>query len=509
LGLKRKLETSIILILIVLASQISLFPAEASEDTAIKQRVANVSKAVEEIRELNFPRQLPVETISRGEVAEVLNFSAWEGWKLTQQEYEALYLLSEDEDVREVYQSFYSSALLGYYDSKLDKIVIVTNGEELLDKETLAHELTHALLDQYYPEAFEAEYNMTDQSLASSSILEGDAELVEEIYAAGLSAGEYEDCELRLDTVNEFSQAHLAIIYIQLFPYLEGYNLVKNLRERGGWTAVNRAYINPPESTEQVIHPEKFPEEKPVRVDISGRKFKGWNWLGDDILGEAVIFMMFWDKGLAGFTYSVEGRVSYKSTYSDGWAGDRMAVYEKNERYGYVWVILWDTEADALEFEAGYTLLLLRIGAEQIGEVWRIDENDYLIINREGKKITIVNAPSPWELDDILMAANLPIVKIKDFSIEDFETQPIIHISLKNLTPENQHATVIVQIKDFNGRVKALFCVSGSVSANESREFNVYLHRELENCRVELYVWRSLGDPTPIAKPQTLTVATP
>ena len=133
---KVKLLVSLTLILIVLASNLLVRPAEAQQTTSIEETVANVSRAVEEIRELKFQRQLPVELKSRAEVAETLNFSAWEGWELAQQEYEALYLLSEDEDIRQIYQSFYGSALLGYYDAESDEIVIVSDAGGTIDKAT-------------------------------------------------------------------------------------------------------------------------------------------------------------------------------------------------------------------------------------------------------------------------------------------------------------------------------------------------------------------------------------
>ena len=56
------------------------------------------------------------------------------------------------------------------------------------------------------------------------------------------------------------------------FPYLAGSTWVSGLWASGGWDAVNAAYDQPPASTEQVLHPEKYVSgERPAEVAGSGR----------------------------------------------------------------------------------------------------------------------------------------------------------------------------------------------------------------------------------------------
>jgi hypothetical protein len=63
-----------------------------------------------------------------------------------------------------------------------------------------------------------------------------------------------------------------------LFPYLDGLYFTQRIWGRGGWDAVEAAWAEPPRSTEQVMHPERYPDDEPVRrpVDIAGRLGKGW-----------------------------------------------------------------------------------------------------------------------------------------------------------------------------------------------------------------------------------------
>jgi len=503
--LNPEFPTFLIAILLLTSFTVPQAQASPNDSASIEDVVYKVSTYVEDIRSLSFKHKLPIELVSREEVASILKLSEWGGWELAQQEYEALYLIPPGVSAKELLEDFYSSAILGYYSIEKKKIIIVEEIEGSLDKNVLAHELTHALLDQYYPEIFKKNYDLTDKDLAISALLEGDAELVEELYAKAVEEGIYQDCDVNFNLAS--TQSYLGIIYIQYFPYFEGYNFVKRLQNQGGWEAVNRAYLNPPESTEQVIHPSKYPWEKPVNVEVKGGGFKGWSRLGDDILGEAAIFIMFWNQGLVGFPYSVEGRLTCNSPLSDGWAGDQMVVYKKNGEYGYVWLLLWDTKQDASEFLAGYLEMLRLMDASQMDGAWRVSANDYVTIWQEEEKVTIVNAPLPQQIDEIMLAAGLLPIKVEIFKVNELKGALEFMLSLRNLTPEDQPATVIVQIKDSKGRIVGLSYVSGFLPASSSLGFNMYsVIAEPGIYQAELYVWRSFKDPIPLASPQSIKV---
>ena len=76
-----------------------------------------------------------------------------------------------------------------------------------------------------------------------------------------------------------------------LFPYEAGLNFAMGLQVEGGWDAVNRAFESPPDSTEQILHPEKYAaREAPVDVslpdDLAARMGEGWTQTIDDTFGE-------------------------------------------------------------------------------------------------------------------------------------------------------------------------------------------------------------------------------
>ena len=131
-----------------------------------------------------------------------------------------------------------------------------------------------------------------------------------------------------------------------LFPYTGGLQLALGAFQRGGFGGVDELYVNPPDTTEQVLHPDKFQaDEQPVAVDFpSGFPAslgEGWKVALEDTLGEFQLEIFVRDAaGGSGSNDAVEG-----------WGGDRVALVEGPD--GADAVIMdtaWDTDADAAEF---------------------------------------------------------------------------------------------------------------------------------------------------------------
>ena len=77
------------------------------------------------------------------------------------------------------------------------------------------------------------------------------------------------------------------------FPYREGVRFVGGLFSDGGWPSVNAAFADPPRSTEQVLHPEKYVEgEEPALVEIIGlgeALGEEWTLVVEDTFGEFLL----------------------------------------------------------------------------------------------------------------------------------------------------------------------------------------------------------------------------
>ena len=66
-----------------------------------------------------------------------------------------------------------------------------------------------------------------------------------------------------------------------IFPYFRGMVFCAKLDQRGGWAAIDEVYRNPPLSTEQILHPEKYRAKPdfPMTIDLgtleAGRRLEG------------------------------------------------------------------------------------------------------------------------------------------------------------------------------------------------------------------------------------------
>jgi hypothetical protein len=378
--------------------------------------VARAMARIEKIRGLEFRETVPVEVITREEYRERRQgseetstpegLSSFDRWN--EQVWEAIFLNGETEFISQRFDTVYSESVAGFYSpSKMEIVIIADSETPVLDRQTLAHELVHALQDQHlslggYPDT-------QDSQLAVDGLVEGDANFVEREYATR--------CQSEWECIARPEQSGggtgLDGVFLTIFtPYAAGPGLISNLYESGdGWSAVNAAYDDLPATTEQVIHPERYPGETPIQVVVNDQTQNGWERFDieqeTDTVGEASIYAMFWANGVV----SREDRSAYRYDYqaSDGWGGDRVVPYRKSTdnglAYGYVWRSEWDTTTDAREFYDAYRQVLDSKDAREVGNgVYVIDDGAYadaFQVTIRGRMVTVVNAPTQADLQDV------------------------------------------------------------------------------------------------------------
>lgn len=213
----------------------------------------------------------------------------------------------------------------------------------------LAHELVHALQDQNFEFralALRAKNN-DDAAMAAAALVEGDAS-----YQMGVYLREnYRAQEILGDLQLLFSQRTDKVLsapaYLRdtlLFPYQEGQIFAAELHAGGGNAAIDAAFANPPQSTEQVLHPEKFlgaVRDAPKAVALTFKAGPLWKKLHENVLGEL---------GIRSFFFDLLG-VEEAARIAEGWGGDQFALYETaTDKWVLVWKSVWDTEKDAREF---------------------------------------------------------------------------------------------------------------------------------------------------------------
>ncbi|WP_251341709.1 Hvo_1808 family surface protein [Haloplanus halophilus] len=380
-----------------------------SERSAV---VARTMARVERLRGLEFESTVPVEVVDRETylARETVTATAFD-----ETVWEALLLIGEDRSVASVFESFYGASVQGSYVPSEDRIVLVSDGEGArIDRRTLAHELVHALQDQHF--GVDRGTLTRDERLARQGLIEGDAGYVEDLYERRCRGGNW-TCVPRPDAGPGASLGGDMGVYVAAYqPYSDGPAFVHRLRQRGGWAAVNAAYANPPTSSAQVIHPERYPNWSAERVRIPDRSASNWSRLNHTptgtTVGEASLFATMWaNGGVETFHLQRPSRphraYNYTHPTTAGWVGDRLVPYRNAEgERGYVLRIRWATDGDAAAFAVAYRRLLReRRGAERrAGDVLVVPAGPYadaFRVRREGRTVTVVNAPTVGALASV------------------------------------------------------------------------------------------------------------
>jgi len=383
--------------------------------------VARTMARVERIRGLEFESTVPVAVVDRETYLadENVTATAWD-----EQVWEALLLVGEDESVESVFESFYGASVQGSYVPSEDRIVVVSESgadasPPTIDRRTLAHELVHALQDQHFSEVFDRANLTRDEALARRGLIEGDAGYVEDLYerrCSGTGDGSWSCLPRPASGPGASLDGNMGVYVAAYQPYSDGPAFVHRLRQRGGWETVNAAYADPPTSSAQVIHPERYPDWSPATVRVPDRSNANWTRFDRSppgtTVGEASLFAMVWaNGGTETFHLQRPSRphraYNYTHPTTAGWVGDRLVPYHNaSGAGGYVLRTEWATTGDAAEFAIAYRdLLRTRRGAERRGEnVLVVPAGPYADayrVERSGTTVTVVNAPTVGALDGV------------------------------------------------------------------------------------------------------------
>jgi hypothetical protein len=177
------------------------------------------------------------------------------------------------------------------------------------------------------------------------------------------------------------------------------------LRGGGSWGVLSKAYSSPPQSTEQILHPEKFlpPVDKPIEVDCGsfdefplGRTNVDYT----DVLGEL---------GVGSLIRRYLGESESKRA-SEGWGGDRYFLLRGRRGPMLLFVTAWDEGKDAREFYEAYSRVVpvkfpdaVPLGSRQSGaRKWRYD-GGYGYMQLKGRGVIILErAQSPEDLEQVV-----------------------------------------------------------------------------------------------------------
>jgi hypothetical protein len=315
-----------------------------------------------------------------------------------------------------------------YYDPAQKKyfLVMTPSDDNMLDTIT-AHELTHALQDQYFdltkylePNGKKGPALSADEQNARKFVVEGEATFAMFAYLITAKSGSttIDDKTLRalklqlkltgnlsIDELRKMTKAQAeglggspemkasaeamdkipAIILVPMVDsYLKGAMPSVAAFEKGGWDEVAKLFTSPPQSTEQVLHPDTklFPRDMPQTTALP--KQAGMTLIDSDVIGE-----------LGWRVYLEQWGDKTSNDDAAGWDGDRYAVWRAKDGslLGLI-ATTWDSEKDAQEFEAAYRAsLITRFG----GDGSKRSDGHVIVVSRQGNIVVIVDGSTNIE----------------------------------------------------------------------------------------------------------------
>lgn len=357
--------------------------------------IAQVERQVQEIRGLRFTEPVSVDAVSHAELVNGLERSFDSSYPAELYDrrtaaWQAIGVIPASTGVREALEEFASSQVIGYYDTISGELVFMgAEDPTALERVTLAHELTHAIEDQHFGlERIDRLANTCrDEAFqAAVGMVEGSATYFMLVFAQRYLTFE-EQLEIGLQTPPSTEGIPEFILEMQSWPYTAGLSFVQALQARGGIPAVNRALTRFPVSTEQIIHPERYPNDVPRPVDVpdlAPELGRGWTDLDVMGLGEAFLSVML---GLQLDRTAADAAAA-------GWDGGIYRAWANGDRVALVLSTVWDRPEDATEFAAAMS--------EYIEDR---EGRSAVVLPMEGEHVRVLFASDPQTLAALEAAA--------------------------------------------------------------------------------------------------------
>ncbi|MFI5208547.1 MAG: hypothetical protein ACHQX4_11100 [Gemmatimonadales bacterium] len=387
-------------VVVALAVRASHVPPRVQSDDGIQRIARDLAPAVERAVGLTFKRRPRVAARSREQVRAYLDHKLAADYPpaeiaAVQRAYRAFGLISDTTDLKSMMVDLYAEQVAGFYDPDSSALFVVRGSDPTMVRLVLAHELVHALQDQYTRlNAILRLRRRNDRQMAGQAVMEGQAVVAS--FAALAPGGQPLDFEhvwasvrtgLREQQASQpvFAAAPHFIQESLLFPYLAGGEFIQQFD-------ANRVHADEepwnerlPISTEQILHLSKYSAHErpvPVRIAASARD----TLVYDDDFGEFETRTTLESWGVAS---------DQATLAAAGWNGDRYVVLGTRAGTAVVWASAWDTPQDAEEFASAARQGWERTGRGRAGAAERRWQVDTIAVGAV-KVVRFVDAPKAW-----------------------------------------------------------------------------------------------------------------
>jgi hypothetical protein len=255
---------------------------------------------------LPFKRDVPAAFMTRDELKRYLDKQVKENAKpkelhATEVTLKLLGVVPADFDLRRTTVELLTEQAEAFYDYHRRRLFLVESpGGSATELEiALAHELAHALADQNFDlkHFMKTRNTNDDQAMARMAVMEGQASWLMAAYASKKLTGTITNLTRYFDpsaAMNEqaaasypvFAHAPMYVRESLVFPYAEGMRFEQALYQTDGQRSFAEVFRRPPDSTQQVIHPDRYRRGGIPESPVSPKLPAGYKRILDGTLGE-------------------------------------------------------------------------------------------------------------------------------------------------------------------------------------------------------------------------------
>jgi hypothetical protein len=332
--------------------------------------VRETSATVERLRRLRFKTPVTVEVVdsaaARKDFESQLDDAEREQARVTRDAWVAIGLVAPGTDLVAAHLDTAEKDVVGYYQSKSKTFRLLSHVSEREVRSVMAHELTHALEDQHYDfEMVMKGATNADHAVAIRAVIEGSAMVTTlsiQRTQGGIGKAKEEaarSSQARAKTVEgkpTFVQMQLLLPYTLGFSFLLRGKPWELLFDGVRIEDIDKAYLEPPHSTREVLHPEQYWGGRRDRArslslpDLSKVLGPGWSQSVTGAIGELGLTLLTGSElKTGGFEMLIPA--SWGTPGASGTAGDVYHHYVNGERSVTLLLTRWESVRDADEFQ--------------------------------------------------------------------------------------------------------------------------------------------------------------
>lgn len=260
--------------------------------------------------------------------------------------YKALGLLEPDADLLEELRAIYSAGVLGFYDPETNELVVRGSSLTPYVRQTIVHELVHALDDQHF-ELHREQYEERKDEIATgfTAVVEGNARRIEQEWldAQPEDVREQAGAEERAFAEGIDVDAFPEILLFEIgAPYELGKIFVDAIVGERGDRAVDAALEDPPTTSEQVLFPPLYTAREP-RIEVPPPPADG------ELVDDGVVGALFW----FGLFTTGDTTIPPQDAFAaiQGWGGDWAVTWMDGDAACARVDVVGDTQEDTDELE--------------------------------------------------------------------------------------------------------------------------------------------------------------